>query len=124
MLIVICHCKYVLYVMPSFNCKYLFIACLSALTLNSTYNEKKYAEILLHYRWLFIKGNVIIGEWGIFGVEIFLHYSQFFIKADFIIGGVECMSIIFKACLFNAHIFHLLKLYFTIALYLYHFKTT
>ena len=29
---------------------------------------KKYVEILLHYRWLFIKGNVIIGEWGIFGV--------------------------------------------------------
>ena len=32
-------------------------------TLNSTYNEKKYAEILLRYRWLFIKGNVFIGEW-------------------------------------------------------------
>ena len=40
---------------------------------------------------LFIKGNVIIGEWGIFGVEIYLHYSQFFIKGDFIIGGVECI---------------------------------
>ena len=44
-------------------------------TLNSAYNKKKNAEILLHYRWLFIKGDVITGEWGIFGVEIFLHYS-------------------------------------------------
>ena len=38
----------------------------------------------------FIKGDVIIGELGVFGVEIFLHYSQFFIKGDFVIGGVEC----------------------------------
>ena len=44
-------------------------------TLNSAYNEKKYVEILLHYSWLFIKGNVFIGEWGIFGAEVFLHYS-------------------------------------------------
>ena len=29
--------------------------------LNSTYNEKKYVEILLHYRWLFIKGDIITG---------------------------------------------------------------
>ena len=43
-------------------------------TLNSAYNKKKYAEILLCYRWLFVKGNVFIGERGIFGVEIFLHY--------------------------------------------------
>ena len=47
-------------------------------TLNSAYNEKKYAEILLHFRWLFIKGNVFIGEWHVFGAEVFLHYSQFF----------------------------------------------
>ena len=60
-------------------------------TLNSAYNEKKYAEILLCYRWLFIKGNVFIGEWGIFDTEVFLHYSQFFIKGDFIIGRVECI---------------------------------
>ena len=53
--------------------------------------KKKYAEILLHYRWLFVKGNVIIGEWGIFGVEIFLCYSQFFIKGNFVIGRVECI---------------------------------
>ena len=59
-------------------------------TLNSTYNEKKYAEILLHYRQLFIKGDVIIGEWEIFGVEVFLCYSQFFVKGDFVIGRVEC----------------------------------
>ena len=51
---------------------------------------KKYDEVLHHYRWLFIKGNVIIGAWGIFGVEVFLCYSQFFIKGDFVIGGVEC----------------------------------
>ena len=37
--------------------------------------QKKYAEILLCYRWLFIKGNVFIGEWGIFGADVFLHYS-------------------------------------------------
>ena len=43
-------------------------------TLNSAYNEKKYAEILLHYRQLFIKDDVFIGERGIFGAEIFLRY--------------------------------------------------
>ena len=48
-------------------------------------------EILLHYRQLFVKGDVIISECGIFGVEIFLHYSQFFVKGDFVIGRVECM---------------------------------
>ena len=51
---------------------------------------KKYVEILLHYRQLFVKGNVIIGEWGIFCVEIFHQYSQFFIKSNFILGRVEC----------------------------------
>ena len=51
---------------------------------------KKYAEILLCYRWLFVKGDVFIGEWHVFGAEVFLHYSQFFVKGDFIIGGVEC----------------------------------
>ena len=60
-------------------------------TLNSVYNKKTYAEILLRYRRLFAKGDVIIGEWDIFGVEIFLRYSQFFIKGDFIIGRVECI---------------------------------
>ena len=62
-------------------------------TLNSTYNEKKYVEILLHYRWLFIRGNVFIGEWHVFGAEVFLRYSQFFIKGNFIIGRVECTCI-------------------------------
>ena len=43
------------------------------ITLNSAYNQKKcgdFASLLVAfcYRWLFIKGNVIIGEWGIFGV--------------------------------------------------------
>ena len=52
--------------------------------------KKKYAEILLHYRQLFVKGDVIIGEWGIFGVEIFHCYSWFFAKCDFVIGRVEC----------------------------------
>ena len=47
-------------------------------------------EILLHYGWLFIKGDVIIGELEIFDVEVFLHYSQFFIKGNFEIDGVEC----------------------------------
>ena len=64
----------------------------SADTLDSIYNEKKYAEILLHYRRVFIKDDVLIGEWCIFCAEVFLHYSQFFIKGDFIIGRVECMS--------------------------------
>ena len=62
-------------------------------TLNSANNEKKYAEILLHYRWLFVKGDVFIGEWGIFGAEVFLHYRQFFIKGDFVMGRVECTVI-------------------------------
>ena len=59
-------------------------------TLNTVYNKKKYVEILLHYRWLFIKGNIFIGEKGIFGAEVFLRYRWFFIKSDFAIGGVEC----------------------------------
>ena len=60
-------------------------------TLNSAYNEKKYVEILLRYKWLFIKGNVFIGEWHVFGAEVLLCYSQFFIKGNFVIGGVECI---------------------------------
>ena len=31
-------------------------------TLNSAYNEKKYAKILLHYRQLFVKAGVFISE--------------------------------------------------------------
>ena len=58
-------------------------------TLNSSYNEKKYAEILLRYRWLFVKADVFIGEWRIFGAEVFLHYSRFFIKGNFVIGRLE-----------------------------------
>ena len=34
-------------------------------TLNSAYNEKKYAEILLCYRQLFVEGDVFISERGI-----------------------------------------------------------
>ena len=60
------------------------------ITLNSTCNEKKYVEILLHYRQLFIKGDVIVGKWELFGVEVFLCYSQFFVKGNFVIGRVEC----------------------------------
>ena len=63
-------------------------------TLSSAYNKKKkkkkYPEILLHYGRLFVKGDVIIGEWSIFGVEIFLCYSRYFVKGDFVIGRVEC----------------------------------
>ena len=62
-------------------------------TLDSAYNEKKIVEILFHYRQLFIKGDVFIGEWGIFGAEVFLCYSRFFVKGDFIIGRVECIRI-------------------------------
>ena len=52
--------------------------------------KKRYAEIFLCNMWIFIKGNIIIGEWEIFVAEVFLCYSWFFIKGDFIIGGVEC----------------------------------
>ena len=70
----------------------LFFCFMSALiTLNSAYNKKKYLEILLHYRWLFVKGNVFIGEWHVFGAEVFLHYSRFFVKGNFVIGRVECI---------------------------------
>ena len=48
-------------------------------------------QSLLHYKQLFIKGDVILGEYNIFGVEIFLRYRRFFIKGDFIIGGAECI---------------------------------
>ena len=61
-------------------------------TLNSAYNKKKYAEILLHYRQLFVKDDVFIGEWHVFGAEVFLHYSHFFVKCNFVIGRVECTS--------------------------------
>ena len=40
--------------------------------------------------WLFIKGDIFIGKWSIFGVEVFLRYSQFFVKGNFVWGGVEC----------------------------------
>ena len=46
-------------------------------------------EIFLHYRWLFVKGNVLIGECEIFGVEVFLCYSHFFVKGNFVLDGVE-----------------------------------
>ena len=54
------------------------LTCKKADTLNSAYNEKKYAEILLCYRQLFVKADVFIGQLGIFGAEVFLHYRQFF----------------------------------------------
>ena len=50
--------------------------------------KKKYVEIFLHYRQVFVKGDIFIGEWEIFGAEVFLHYSQFFIKGDFVIDGI------------------------------------
>ena len=56
-------------------------------TLNSAYN----AEILVRYRRLFVKGDVFICEWSIFGAEVFLRNSQFFVKGNFVIGRVECM---------------------------------
>ena len=69
-------------------------------TLNSAFNKKKYADILLCYRWLFVKSDVFIGEWGIFGAKVFLLYSQYFIKGDFIIGRVESIKCLtFFRCL-------------------------
>ena len=47
------------------HCCILLLAPVHVCTLKSAYNEKKYAEILLCYRWLFVKGNIFIGEWGI-----------------------------------------------------------
>ena len=57
-------------------------------------------EIFLHYRWLFVKGNVFTDELEIFGAEAFLCYSEFFIKGDFIIDGVECIDL----TLLNIHV--------------------
>ena len=74
--------------MPQLFCR--SESLLTVCTLNSAYNKNKYVEILLRYRQLFVKGNIIISERGLFGVEIFLHYSQYFIKGDFIIGRVQC----------------------------------
>ena len=68
-----------------------FVSFIMHGTLNSAYNKKKYAEILLHYRQLYVKGNVFIGERGIFGAKVFLRYRQFFVKSNFIIGRVECI---------------------------------
>ena len=39
---------------------------------------------------LFVKGDVFIGESGIFGAEVFLCYRGLFVKSDFVIGRVEC----------------------------------
>ena len=49
-------------------------------TLNSAYNEKKYMEIFHHYKWLFIKGDIFIGEWGIFGTKVFFIIANFSLK--------------------------------------------
>ena len=42
--------------------------------------KKIYAEILPRYRRLFVKGDVFIGEWGIFGAEVFLVIADFSLK--------------------------------------------
>ena len=55
---------------------------------------KKYVEIFVCYRCLFVMGDIIIGEWEIFGAEVFLRYSRFFVISDFVIGGVECTYLI------------------------------
>ena len=44
------------------------------------YNKNKYAEILLCYRQLFVKGDVFIGEWDVFGAEVFLVIVNFSLK--------------------------------------------
>ena len=73
---------------------YIILDIVEWTTLNSAYNEKKCAEIFLCYWQLFIKGDIFIGEWEIFGAEVFHHYSWFFVKGNFIIDGVKC-SLIF-----------------------------
>ena len=57
-------------------------------TLNSAYNEKQCAGILLCYRQLYIKGNITIGEWGIFGVDTILQKSGVIYR--FRCGRVDC----------------------------------
>ena len=65
---------------------YIFI-----LQIHSTLPKtKKYVEIFLQYRWLFIKGAIIVGEWEMVGTEVFLHYSQCFVKGNFGLGRTEC----------------------------------
>ena len=53
--------------------------------------KKKYAEILLHYRQLFIKGNIIIGEWKYLVWKFSFIIADFSLNATLFIGGVECM---------------------------------
>ena len=60
---------------------------------------------MLHYRQLFIKDDVLIGEWGIFSAEVFLHYSQFFIKGDFVKDGVECSLEVLQWVMLNVRCF-------------------
>ena len=55
--------------------------------------KKKYVEICLRYRQLFVRDDVFIGEWKIFGAQVFLCYRRFFVKGDFVIDGVECTCI-------------------------------
>ena len=50
-------------------------------TLKSAYNEKKYAEIFHRYRRLFLKGDVFISEWVIFGAEFSFVIANFSLKA-------------------------------------------
>ena len=52
-------------------------------TLNSAYNRKKYAEILLHYRWLFVKGNVFIDE------RVYLVQRFSFVIGDFLLKATS-----------------------------------
>ena len=73
----------------------LDVCLFHAIHLTLPITKKKYAENLLHYTQLFLKGNVFIGEWGLFGADVFLRYSWFFVRGNFVIGGVEC-TISFK----------------------------
>ena len=43
--------------------------------------NKKYAAIFLCYRWLFIKCDIFIGEWAIFGAEVSFVIADFSLKA-------------------------------------------
>ena len=42
---------------------------------------KKYAEIFLCYRQLFVKGDVFIGEWEIFGADVSFVIADVSLKA-------------------------------------------
>ena len=53
---------------------------LAVKVIHSTLPIVKNAEIFLHYRWLFIKGDIIIGDWEIFGAGFSFIIASFSLK--------------------------------------------